>query len=80
MASSELGGFEVCVVEIRTRQISILQDGTGEGATSDLMVTSQGQAAVGDMVVVKGKMALDKDLGAGYKYDVIVEDAELKAE
>ncbi len=57
-----------------------LQDGTGEGATSDLMVTSQDQAVVGDIVVVKGNLILDKDFGAGYKYDVIIDGAELKAE
>ena len=57
-----------------------IQDGTGEGATGDLMVTSDSQAAVGEMVVASGTLIVDKDLGAGYKYDVIVEKADLKVE
>jgi len=30
--------------------------------------------------LVEGTVALDKDLGAGYKYDVIIEDAKVKIE
>lgn len=57
-----------------------LRDGTGDGATSDLTVATTDVAAVGDTVLVTGVVHLDKDLGAGYHYDVIVEDAKLKAE
>ncbi len=57
-----------------------LRDGTGEGATSDLVVSSTDTASVGDTVLVTGVVHLDKDLGAGYHYDVIVEDAKIKAE
>lgn len=57
-----------------------LRDGTGEGATSDLSVTSSSTAAVGSTVLVTGVVHLDKDLGAGYHYDVIVEDAQIKTE
>jgi hypothetical protein len=32
---------------------------------------------VGDVVVVKGTVRLDKDFGAGYAYPVIVEDAKI---
>lgn len=53
-----------------------LQDGTGDPLrnTHDLVVTTAGEAAKGDMVVVEGVVAADKDFGYGYKYDVIVED------
>lgn len=57
-----------------------LRDGTGQGATSDLSVASSETAAVGATVLVTGVVHLDKDLGAGYRYDVIVEDAQIKAE
>jgi hypothetical protein len=35
---------------------------------------------VGDTVLVTGVVHTDKDLGAGYHYDVIVENARIKAE
>jgi hypothetical protein len=57
-----------------------VKDGTGEGASSDLTVASDDTAGVGDTVLVTGVVHVDKDLGAGYHYDVIVEDAKIKAE
>jgi starvation-inducible outer membrane lipoprotein len=57
-----------------------LRDGTGEGPSADLAVATAQTAAVGDVVVVSGTVHLDRDLGAGYHYDVIVEDAQVKAE
>lgn len=57
-----------------------VQDGTGEGASADLTVTSQARVKVGDVVLVKGTLSLDRDFGAGYRYDRIVEDAELSAD
>jgi hypothetical protein len=57
-----------------------VKDGTGEGPSSDLTVASDETAGVGDTVLVTGVVHIDKDLGAGYHYDVIVEDAKIKAE
>ena len=57
-----------------------LQDGTGTGPTADLAVTSDAAAAVGDVVVATGLVHLDRDLGSGYRYDVLVEDARLQKE
>ena len=57
-----------------------LRDGTGKDPTDDLTVTTQAKAKVGDTVLVEGTVTLDKDLGAGYKYDVIIEDAKVKIE
>jgi hypothetical protein len=57
-----------------------LRDGTGKDPTNDLTVTTQARAKVGDTVLVEGTLALDKDLGAGYKYEVIIEDAKVKIE
>jgi len=57
-----------------------LRDGSGEGDASDLSVSSSDTAGVGSTVVVTGVVHLDKDLGAGYHYAVIVEDAKIKVE
>ncbi len=57
-----------------------LQDGTGDPAkgSHDLVITSQDLPAVGDVVTLKGALAADKDFGAGYRYDVIVEKASIQ--
>jgi hypothetical protein len=57
-----------------------LRDGTGKEPANDLTVTTQAKAKVGDMVLLEGTVTLDKDLGAGYNYDVLIEDAKVKTE
>ncbi|MDH4261907.1 MAG: DNA-binding protein [Spirochaetia bacterium] len=57
-----------------------LQDGTGKDGSNDLAVTTKGKSKVGDIVVITGKLAKDKDFGSGYKYSVIVEDASIVVE
>lgn len=52
-----------------------IKDGTGERGSDDLTVTTGETVQVGDMVIVKGIMACDKNFGAGYFYPVIIEDA-----
>jgi hypothetical protein len=55
-----------------------IRDGSGTaGKDNDLTITTAEKAAVGDVVVVKGKVQVDKDFGAGYSYPVIVEEAKL---
>jgi hypothetical protein len=57
-----------------------VQDGTGEAGKNDLTVTTDATAKVGDLVLVRGTAAADKDFGAGYKYAFIVEDAKVVVE
>lgn len=57
-----------------------LQDGTGGAGTNDLTITTDTVAKVGDTVLVKGKVTLDKDFGFGYRYDLIMEDAKVTVE
>ena len=57
-----------------------LGDGTGTDTTNDLTVTTEASAGVGDVVLVKGVLALDKDFGFGYKYDILVENATVEVE
>lgn len=54
-----------------------VQDGTGSAGSNDLTVTTQATVKVGDTVLVEGRLVADKDLGYGYKYDFLVEDAKL---
>jgi len=57
-----------------------LRDGTGSAAdgTDDILVTTKNEAKIGDVVLVKGVVHLDKDFGAGYSYKVLIEDATLQ--
>lgn len=57
-----------------------IQDGTGDGPDADLTVTTQAAAEVGDLVLVEGRLSVNKDFGAGYKYAVIVEGAKVTKE
>lgn len=55
-----------------------VRDGSGSEGSNDLVVTSTMAAAVGDVLTIKGVVRTDKDLGAGYVYKVLVEDATLQ--
>jgi len=57
-----------------------LRDGSGSAADSsnDLLVTSQDEPKVGDVVVAKGVVKTDVDLGSGYAYKVLVENASFQ--
>ena len=57
-----------------------IQDGTESGKNYDLLVTSNDKAAVGQTIIVQGKVAVDKDFGAGYTYPVMIENAKVKTE
>jgi len=48
-----------------------------DGGPAKLLVTTQASPKVGDIVVARGRVAIDKDFGGGYRYEVLVEDATL---
>ncbi len=54
-----------------------IQDGTSFGESIDITVTSDQETKVGDTIIIEGTVAVDKDFGAGYFYDVIVENAKI---
>jgi hypothetical protein len=58
-----------------------LQDGTGTAAdgSNDITVTTADDPglAVGDTLTVTGTVTLDKDIGSGYAYPVLVEHARI---
>jgi len=57
-----------------------LRDGTGTaGKDNDVTVTTQDTAAKGDVVTVKGTVAIDQDIGmGGTPYPVIIQDAKVE--
>jgi translation initiation factor 1 (eIF-1/SUI1) len=56
-----------------------LRDGSGSRGKKDddITVTTTEAAALGDVVVVRGTVHLDRDFGAGYAYPVMLEDAKI---
>lgn len=54
-----------------------LQDGTEFEGGYDLTVTSDILVNVGDVITIEGKVALDKDFGYGYFYNVLVEEGKI---
>ena len=52
-----------------------LQDGSGENL--DLTVTTQENIPPGHVVTMEGTISLDMDFGAGYRYDIIMENATI---
>ena len=59
-----------------------IQDGTGSQAkgTHNLVCTTKGTANVGDVIIVSGTVAKDRDFGSGYRYKVILEDTFIQVE
>jgi hypothetical protein len=56
-----------------------LRDGSGtpEAKDHDITVTTNDGAAIGDVVVVKGKVGVGRDFGMGYSYPVLIEEAKV---
>ncbi|MBA4317808.1 MAG: hypothetical protein C0412_05360 [Flavobacterium sp.] len=52
-----------------------LQDGTSYNGFNDITITTLAKAKVDEIVTLKGTVVLNKDLGSGYKYDILIEDA-----
>lgn len=57
-----------------------LNDGTVKEGGEDLTITTKAKAKVGDTVLVRGVVVTEKDLGSGYYYAVIIEDAQVTVE
>lgn len=54
-----------------------IQDGTVYEGKYDITVTTNVVPKVGNTITLEGVLSIDKDFGAGYTYDVIVEDARV---
>ncbi len=59
-----------------------IRDGSGSAdkGDNDLTVTTAIDAKLGDTVLVTGKVELNKDFGAGYKYAIMIVDAQVTVE
>ncbi len=55
-----------------------IQDGTEDSGNYDLTITTEDKAQVGDVVTFVGKVALNRDFGHGYSYEVIIESAKVE--
>jgi hypothetical protein len=57
-----------------------IQDGTGNPLKNhhDLVVTTMDEPGEGTIVTVEGTLNYQRDFGAGYKYEVIIEDAKIE--
>jgi hypothetical protein len=57
-----------------------LRDGTGDAAkgTNDILVTSKDATKIGDVILVKGVVRTDVNLGSGYVYAVMVDEGALQ--
>ncbi|MCE7857877.1 MAG: hypothetical protein DYG97_15325 [Ignavibacteria bacterium CHB3] len=66
--------------QIMKRNWIHLQDGTGTDTEFDLVLTSNDDVSVGDIIIAEGKVAVNKDFGAGYYFPVIIEDAKISKE
>jgi hypothetical protein len=56
-----------------------LQDGTGSAPHDKLIVTTQEQVFPGEVMTVVGRVQTDVNLGSGYSYAVLLEEAEFKS-
>jgi len=64
--------------QIMDRNWVHVQDGTKDGESYDLTVTTQDTASIGATHVFEGVITLDMDFGAGYTYPVIMEGARVR--
>lgn len=55
-----------------------IQDGSEFEGDFDLTLTGMEVVSVGQIIEVSGTIALNKDFGSGYSYDVIMENAKLQ--
>jgi hypothetical protein len=57
-----------------------IQDGSGDASsgTHDLLITSDDVPSIGDIITANGKIVNDKDIGSGYKFAVMIEQAKIK--
>lgn len=81
--SSKLAGQQVQVTgrvtkvnpDIMDRNWIHLQDGSLDDF--DFVVTSEILVPLGKVVTLKGKLSVQRDFGAGYRYDVILENGQI---
>ncbi|MCX6226782.1 MAG: GW dipeptide domain-containing protein [Bacteroidia bacterium] len=64
--------------EVMDRNWVHIQDGTNDSGNFDLTVTTLDQAKIDDIVEFEGTIILNKDFGAGYVYELIMEGGVIR--
>jgi len=54
-----------------------IQDGTEYNNKYDITITSDQSAKINDIIILEGVLRINKDFGAGYKYECIIENAKI---
>ena len=56
-----------------------VRDGSGDATkgTHDLTVTTAATPAVGQVITIEGVVALDREVGAGYSFPTLIENARV---
>ena len=63
--------------EIMGRNWIHIQDGTDFEGKFDLLVTTDENVKVGEVVTIEGVVAVNTDVGAGYSYEVMLENGKI---
>ena len=63
--------------KIMSRNWIHIQDGTNDEINFDLTITTDETVNIGDIVIIKGKLTIDKDFGYGYFYNVLIEEGKI---
>lgn len=66
--------------KIKGRNWIHIRDGSGETGSNDITITTKDTFSPGDLVMIKGILILNKDIGSGYVFPVFIEDPEITKE
>jgi len=66
--------------KIKGRNWVHIRDGSGIAGTNDITFTTKETLTPGDLILVKGILLLNKDIGSGYLFPVFLEDPEVVKE
>jgi len=70
-----------CTSGVMGRNWLHLRDGSGaRGESDELTITTDAAVKIGSLVLVSGTVAVDKDFGYGYRYDLLIEGASVSVE
>lgn len=57
-----------------------VRDGSGVEGSNDLIVTTDAVVKIGDVVLIRGIVSVERDFGFGLKYNIIIENAVIIVE
>ncbi len=66
--------------KIKGRNWIHIRDGSGKSGSNDITFTTKETFVPGDLILIKGTLILNKDIGSGYLFPVFMEDPEVMKE